>query len=154
MRRVRNHGIDGRADEEWIWMTCTGWSSAGGWSLRGRSLNHRIARIAMTRATMSVMSRVTTNNRRIKPTATTARAAQRTDAATAPPWLRGYDSRCLLSRPVTIRHSRTMRPVRSAGFGHGGMLPFVVDEFPWTGQRDGLLAESADRSHKGLPSRG
>ena len=44
--------------------------------------------------------------------------------ATAPPWLRGHDSRRLLSRLVTARHSRSTRssgPVRCVGVGHGGM---------------------------------
>src|SRR5262249_32604266 len=42
--------------------------------------------------------------------------------AAAPPGLGDHDSRRLLSRLVTARHTRPTRPVRCVhGFGHGGI---------------------------------
>ena len=86
---IREHEYWGELDSsvgaDCVWMDCTcggGRSSAERWSLRERSRNHRIARIAMTRATMSARSRATTSSRRMKPTATTA-----SDARKKPSWL-------------------------------------------------------------------
>jgi len=76
--------------------------------------------------------------------------------AAAPPWRRGHDSRRLLSRPVTTRHSRATCPVRCLhGFGQGGICCHSWSiRLPGVERRDGSLAKRADRhrSHTGLPS--